>query len=184
MATRERLTTADELLQMPDDGRRYELIQGKLNSLSPGGYEHGAVIGELTGHLWQFVRFHELGKICGAETGFLLETTPDTLLAPDIAFVRAARAPTDRGTGYYRGAPDLAVEVMPPNDSPAQVEAKAQHWLTAGAQGVWVVDPARRCVAVWHREAAAAIFTEAMLLEDSVLLPGFAVRVAELFRAP
>src|SRR5215210_9215561 len=113
MSTTTQLTTAEELLAMPDDGFRYELVGGELRRMAPAGHHHGRLTVNVTIPLGQHVREHGLGSVYAAETGFLLARDPDMVRAPDVAFVRRERltAPRDT-TSYFPGAPDLAVEVV------------------------------------------------------------------------
>src|SRR5687768_4747230 len=113
MATQIREFTADELLHMPDDGVRRELVHGELREMPPAGGEHGRVIVRLTWRLGQHVETRGLGAVLGADTGFWLERDPDTVRAPDIAFV--ARESSARTPGFIEGPPDLAVEVVSPS---------------------------------------------------------------------
>ncbi len=149
--------------------------------MSPAGSEHGVVIMELAMRLASFVKQQRLGVVFGAETGFHLQRDPDTVLAPDVAFVEQQRVPASGiPKGYWPGAPNLAVEVMS-GDAAGEVVAKAGVWLAHGASEVWVIDPRRRSVTV-HRSAERAIeLTEADVLEGGRLIPGFTCRVGELF---
>src|SRR5438105_13261243 len=109
MSTTEQLMTADELLRMPDDGFRYELVKGELRKLAPAGHEHGRVAINFTWRLAQRVTTNQLGVVYAAETGFTLATNPDTVRAPDVAFVSRARvAEVKRTSGHGSGPPDLA----------------------------------------------------------------------------
>ena len=92
MAPTRTLMTADELLRLPDDGQRHELVAGELRTMSPSGGGHGRLAGRFTISLGQHVRAHHLGEVLAAETGFLLATDPDTVRAPDVAFVSSERA--------------------------------------------------------------------------------------------
>src|SRR5258706_2691268 len=119
---------------MPDDGWRYELVDGGLRGVSPAGQEHGRVAMNLGSRLAQFVRERALGVVFAAETGFLIRRQPDTVRAPDVAFVSSARQ--SAAEGFFPGAPDLAVEVVSPSDSFVEVEEKVLEWLGAGSQAV------------------------------------------------
>jgi len=114
-----RFFTADELLRLPDDGYRYELVRGELRKMSPAGSRHGVVAAAIIGSLAPFVREHSLGKVFTSETGFLIQRDPDTVRAPDCAFVQTERFIDT--PGYFPGAPDLAVEVISPGDSYSEV---------------------------------------------------------------
>jgi Uma2 family endonuclease len=172
-------TTAEELLRAGDIGR-CELIRGKLRMMLPAGFEHGRIALNLTAAIANHVKSHELGTVLAAETGFLLARDPDTVRAPDLAFIRASR-PRGPQRGYYPGAPDLAVEVLSPDDRPGYVREKVAEWLEAGANAVWVVDPAERTVTVHEPGKAPVAFGEADLVPGGDLLPGLELRVRDVF---
>jgi Uma2 family endonuclease len=174
------ITTADELLLLHEPGHRHELVRGELRRMSPAGHWHGSSGSILHALLTQFVRERRLGRTFLAETGFLLATDPDTVLAPDLAFVRCHRLPP-QGPGYFPGPPDLAVEVASPGDSPAALRERAQLWLLHGASTVWIVDPVARTVAVHRQEAPVLRLDENDVLVDADLLPGFSIAIRELF---
>lgn len=176
------LTTADQLLRMPHDGCRYELVAGELRKMAPAGWEHGDIGGQLEGLLWQHVRKHRLGKVFLAETGFLLASDPDTVRAPDIAFIRKERIPRDRPrAAFWPGAPDLAVEVVSPGDTFSEVVEKVQEWLDAGAMMVWVVDPKRHSVTVYGAPSDIRVLSENDELSGEEVVPGFRCAVREIF---
>ena len=180
MTTNTRLMTADELIALPRGQHRYELVKGELLTMSPSGEEHGAVIGNLTILLGQFVKANNLGILYGAETGFKLESDPDTVLAPDIAFIRRVRLGR-RSKGYRLGAPDLVVEVLSPSDHKKKVERKTAQWLELGAKTVWLVDPDSKTVEVHHAKGETTVFRENEELVDHDLVSGFRVRVSDIF---
>lgn len=110
--------TAEDLLRLPDDGVRRELVAGELIEMAPAGGEHGYVAGNAYYHLRAFVEQHEVGgAVFAAETGFKLARDPDTVREPDVAYVSAPRLARARVAGYPEMAPDLAVEVVSPNGS-------------------------------------------------------------------
>ncbi len=123
-----------------------------------------------------------MGVVFAAETGFLLQTDPDTVRAPDLAFVTKARQEqTGKVEGYWPGAPDLAVEVVSPNDSFSEVEEKALAWLVAGTQVVWIVDPRQRHVTVYRDRDDIVVLDRESTLAEPNLLPGWHVHVGEIF---
>lgn len=169
--------TARQLLEM-GEGRR-ELIRGEVIEMAPAGWEHGGMAGEIYGRVWAFVKEHDLGRVSAAETGFLLEHDPDTVRAPDVAFVVHSRdVDTDK---YLPGAPDLAVEVVSPTDSFSHVAAKVRDWLTGGARLVWVVDPRARVVQVHRDDATVSELSGDDFIEGEDVLPGFRLAVRECF---
>jgi Uma2 family endonuclease len=182
MSTTIQPTTAEELLMMPKDGFRYELVKGELKKMSPAGVEHGAVAVNLTILLGQYVKANNLGIVLAAETGFKLAIDPDTVLAPDVSFVRRERIPqSGLPKAFYPGAPDLAVEVVSPGDTKKEIEGKVEEWLAAGASAVWVVDPKRRTVIVHRLRAEAITLGETDELDGQDVVPGFRCNVSEIF---
>ena len=176
------VVTADELLHLTGDHRRYALVRGELLRMTPAGFAHGAVVVNLTAPLAQHVKAHRLGIVCGAETGFVLARDPDTVLAPDVAFVRRERIPASGAPAtFWNGAPDLAVEVVSPGDTRPQVASKVDTWLAAGARVVWVADPQDESVTVHQRDRAPRHLTAGDTLDGAPLLPGFRLCVADVF---
>lgn len=116
--------TAEELLSTPLPDKRVELVRGVLVVREPAGFRHGAVSAALTRLLGEHVATHRLGFVVAAETGFQLERDPDTVRAPDVAFVRGDRIPDPGPLGYAALAPDLVVEVVSPGDRPGETLAK------------------------------------------------------------
>ncbi len=173
------IRTAEQLLRHPHIGR-CELIRGNLHMMSPSGAEHGMVAGRLFKAISNHVDAHGLGVSFAAETGFQLCKDPDTVRAPDVAFVRADR-PHQRPRGFYPGAPDLAVEVLSPDDRPGYVREKVAEWLEAGTRAVWVADTRDRTVTVHEPRRKAKRLGEEETLRGGSVLPGFEMRVAAIF---
>jgi len=173
------ITTAEELLRARDIGR-CELLRGEFRALIPPGAEHGRLANEFGRRISNHVADRGLGTVFAAETGFLLAHDPDTVRAPDVGFVKSGRPPVPK-RGYYPGAPDLAVEVLSPDDRPGYVRDKVAEWLEAGAAAVWVVDPDLRTVAVYGAGREARVLRGGDGLEGGAVLPGFAPEVREIF---
>jgi Uma2 family endonuclease len=176
--------TADELLAMPTGmGERYELVAGELRVMSPSGWPHGKVVGRLHTRLGLHVERHDLGLVFGAETGFRLSSNPDTVRAPDIAFVSQANIPVEMPPdGFWPGAPDLAVEVLSPSDRMGDVDEKIEEWLRAGCAAVWVVDPKLQTVTIYQSPTKVQIVTAGETLLGDPVVPGFSCEVVELFQ--
>lgn len=171
-----RAFTADELLRLPDDGWRYELVQGELKKMSPAGADHGSIAFQIALHMGNYVKAHGLGTLYSSDTGFLLTRDPDTVLAPDVAFVRAERVVAT--TAFFPGAPDLAVEVVSPSDRYSEVAVKTRQYLRAGTRAVVVVDPGSRVVEV-HRTSGSTDVTDTLTLDD--ILPGWSMTLDDIF---
>jgi Uma2 family endonuclease len=180
MSTSTHQMTAAELIDLPDDGHRYELVKGVLLTMTASGADHGMVTAKVAFLLHNYIEAKKLGFVFAAGTGFKLESDPDTVLAPDFAFIRRERNPP-RSTGYAEMAPDLAVEVNSCTKNRAYVERKAAQWLSFGVQSVWLVSCQNRTVEVLSTNGTRVLFTESDELTDEDMLPGFRVRVAEIF---
>ncbi len=174
MTTRTRPVTAEELLRMPDDGFRYELVRGELRKMPPAGNEHGYIAGEVFAGLRNHVKANGLGRVYAVETGFRLHSDPDIVRAPDAAFVSRERleevGPVE---GYWPGAPDLAAEVVSPNDRHTEVIEKALEWLDAGCRMVLIVDPKQHTATVYRSREDIRILAEGDTLDGADVIPGF-----------
>ena len=177
-----KLMTAEELEAMPEDPFRYDLIRGELRRMSPTGFAHLRVAGNAIGHLHPCVAPRSLGVV-GGEGGFVLALDPDTVLAPDIAFVRTERLPTDE-QGFARLAPDIAGEVVSPSDTAAEIEEKVQEYLATGVPLVWVLRPNQRTVRVRKPDGTDRLLTEADDLDGGDVLLEFGIWVGKLFEEP
>jgi Uma2 family endonuclease len=182
MSATTQLFTAEQLFHMPSDDFRYELVEGVLIKMSPTGFEHGDVALTLAYLLKGHVLTHKLGKVLAAETGFKLASDPDTVLAPDAAFIRQEEIDrVGRTRKFWPGAPDLAVEVMSPGDSVRKTDEKARTWLSFGARMVWTVNPGKRTISVYRPGEDVSVLTEADALDGQTVVPGFRCDVKEIF---
>jgi len=173
--------TAEMLLELRDDDGRLELISGEVRREPLADHHHGDIAMCIAWRLAAFVEQNQLGKTFAAGTGFLLHRNPDTVRAPDVSFVTQARLPATRIRGFFPGPPDLAAEVISPNDSYAEVEEKVFHWLDAGCKVVLIINPASRDVAFYRSRAEIRILTGEDRVELPDLVPGWSVQVAEIF---
>jgi Uma2 family endonuclease len=176
----DRLLTAEELLEMPDDGSFYELVAGRLTRMSPSAWLPGVVASNMNFEMVGHVRANKLG-ICGtADSGALLRRNPDTVRAPDVWFVRAERVPRQMKDEFFPGSPDLAVEVLSPSDRFSDVVQKARDYLAAGSLLVWVLDPQGRSSAAFYPDGTARLLGEDDPLDGGDVLPGFSVTLRQL----
>jgi Uma2 family endonuclease len=179
------LVTAEDLLRMPDDGWRYELVRGELRRMPLPGFRHGRIANRIGHHLTTHVQDHDLGVVVAAETGFLLHSDPDEVRGADVAFVSKARlqATNFSQEKHFPGAPDLAVEIVSPSDSYADVEEKVLLWLGAGAQLIVVADPKKQVLLVHRPNRSAEILTLSDTLDATPVVPGWVFRVSDAFPA-
>ena len=178
------LLTAEQLWEMPETpGKRYELVRGELIEMPGAGGEHGFLALWVGSFLLRFVLEHDLGVVGGDGTGYLIYREPDVLRIPDVSFVSKGRI-SEGGVpkGFWPLAPDLAVEIVSPNDTAAELHAKVREYLDAGARMVWVFWPDERGVSVHGPTGEARELGPDDELDGGNVLPGFRVRVSELFR--
>ena len=176
------LVTAEALFVMPGS-ESCELVNGRLRVSEPPGYWHGLLQPQLAAELLTFVRASRLGVVL-TEAGFVLRREPDTVRAPDVAFVSAERIPDlDRGQRYLEGVPDLAAEIVSPGDAAADVAEKVDEYLAAGVRLVWVVCPRARRVVVWTPDRVGRTLDGDDALDGADVVPGFRLALTELFAA-
>lgn len=177
-----RQVTSEELLNMPDDESRHELVRGELRKMPPAGSEHGYIALRIASRLERYVDANGLGRVYTAETGFKLASNPDTVRAPDAAFVSRERVESvGRVPGFWPGPPDLAVEVVSPGDTHAQVVEKALAWLEAGCRMVLVADQERRTVTSYRSLDDIHILTEGNVIDGADVVPGWELAITEIF---
>ena len=186
MSAQKTLVTAELLpglsSRLSSEGKRTELVEGELVVMAPAGGRHGRIANTIAYFLTQVSRDRKWGTVFAAETGFLLRRDPDTVRAPDVAFVSSERLGTDEApAGFLKMAPDLAVEVVSPSDSAAAVQSKVEDWLGAGTRLVWVVYPDTRSVTVYRSLNEAEVLSEPGALDGAPVLPDFALPVSDLF---
>ena len=174
------LMSADQLLHLSIPGKCTELVRGVLVVREPPGSLHGLVARSLGAELAVYAKRTGAGGVFAAETGFHLARNPDTVRAPDVAFVARERMDAARTTGYAALGPDLVVEVLSPNDRPGEVLAKVADWLSAGTKLVWVVDPQRRLARVYRHDGSETLLSADDVLDGEDVLPGFTCRLASV----
>jgi len=176
------LLTAEEMFQFPSDDSKYELIEGEVIRMPPTGARHGKVSMRLGRLLDEYVEAHDLGVICAAETGFVLQRTPDIVRAPDVGFVTKARIPeTGEPETYWPFAPDLAVEVVSPSDRADDIQEKIREYFAAGTHVVWIVYPRNRTIFIYCSPHDVRALGETDELDGGDVLPGFTCPVRRCF---
>ncbi len=180
------LLTAEEFYELPDapHGGKMELICGRTVTHMPVGGPHGRFAGRVYSRLDRFIETHRLGE-AGLEVGFILSRNPDTVRAPDVHFVRANRLTNGHmPAGFFRGAPDLAVEVVSPGDTDSELVEKLMHYQRSGVLRAWVVRPEARTITVHYPDNNAHTFYDGDTLTSADAgfeIEGFALDVTELF---
>jgi Uma2 family endonuclease len=183
MVRNDDLMTAEELLLMQPLHMRSELINGRMIVREPGAYRHGRLAMAIGAALQAHVAPRGLGDVVSAETGFTLRRNPDTVRAPDAAFISNARLPRGDVSGFAELTPDLVVEVLSPSDMAGEVRAKVADWLSAGARLVWVVDAERGRADVYRADGTSDRVAAGGALDGEDVLPGFTLPLQPLFGA-
>ncbi len=180
MTTQRTLLTSEEfyLFCCRSEGR-YELVDGEVIELAPPNDEHGEIAVFIGTAFTNYSRPRGIGR-ARVETGYTLRTGPDTVRGPDVSFVFHPRV-EGRGSGFPTGAPDIAVEVVSPSDTAAEVARKVAEYLASGSQRVWVVYPSGRQVVIHCADGSVLSYDEGDVITDEELLPGFSLPLSEIF---
>jgi Uma2 family endonuclease len=174
-----RTITDEELLQLPKDGHKYEVVDGELVAMSPAGMRHEAVVTQLGAILHNFVKAHGLGRVFGPDLLYVLSS--GNKRGPDASFIAADRlAIVPAGTVFPAIPPDLAVEVLSPSDRPRRVLDKVGEYLEAGVRLVWVIDPVKRQAAVYRTTTETRYIESGGELDGVDVLPGFRCPLSEI----
>lgn len=182
MVAEPRLLSAEEFAALPSEGLRLELVRGELRAMAPAFGDHGSTAMRLGSLVGQYILTHDLGEIFAAETGFLLTRNPDTVRAPDFAFIQASRVtPEATAASWNPIMPDLVVEVVSSSDRHTEVAEKVRTWLEAGVRLVWVVSPVLRTVEMHRPGEAPTTLSAADTLDGGDVVPGFTLPVARVF---
>ena len=182
MTTAKKLFTSEDLLAMPDDGKRYELIRGELIEMAPASHNSSRVGLRFGRRIANFVEEHDLGHDVGADAGINIERDPDTVRGPDYGFISYERAPQPPPLrGFANVIPDLVVEAVSPNDRQPEIDAKTQMWLGAGVRLVLVAYPETREIHAHHEDGSVVRYGVGDTLAGDPVLPGFTCPVDDIF---
>lgn len=186
MTVKRQLVTAEKLWDMPEvPGKRFELIDGEVVAVSPASMRHGLIAGAVHDAIKHHVRRQDLGLVMGDNVGYVLRHDPDQVRAPDVSFVAWDSVPEgDDLDRFGQGPPTLAVEVVSPNDRANDIRDRVQDYLEAGTQQVWVLWPQRNSISVYSPGADTRELGPDGVLDGGDVLPGFTVRVGDLFEVP
>ena len=175
------LITVEELEQLPEDDYRYELVEGELIRMSPTKPTHGKIAMKIARILGNYIEAKGLGEIYGTDVGFIIKRDPDTVRAPDIAFVSRERIPEDLGEAFFPYAPDLAVEILSPDESAMEVQDRVENYFQGGSKMVWIVNPKTRTVTVYRSLTDIQVLAANDQLTGNDLILGLSFQVASIF---
>ena len=180
MSTTRAMTEAD-LMALPDDGCKRELVDGEITVTSPAGPPHGRTNTRLSARLQMWAERHELGDVYCSSTGFWMSS--GNLRVPDVSFIARARLPLPGQRGFSPVPPDLAVEVLSPGDSGRYLLDKVGEYLASGVRLVWIIDPEDRRAVVYRSLTDVRTLAEDDELDGEDVVPGFRCRLAEILPA-
>lgn len=176
------IMTAEQLERFDLPGKSTELVRGRLVVREPPGTHHGRLASRLNVRVGVFVEAHRLGEVFGQDTGFKIASNPDTVRAPDLAFLGHERLAHVARRGYAAVAPDLIAEILSPDDRPGEVCAKIVEWLSAGVRLAWELDPDRQIAWVHRPDRSKALIDAEGALDGETVLPGFRCDLKDLYR--
>ncbi|WP_408648791.1 Uma2 family endonuclease [Tumidithrix elongata] len=168
-------------MALPDDGNRYEIVDGDLIVMANSGVKHGNIGAFLAGTLELYIRPRKLGVACDSSTAFTMES--GNKRSPDISFISRERLKglKQLPTGSWQGSPDLAVEILSPNNTVEEIHTKIVDYFTNGTRLVWVVNPEEKFVLVYHKPQPDRLLQITDNLDGEDVVLGFSLSVAELF---
>jgi Uma2 family endonuclease len=182
MLVQEKLYTVDEFWEVFGETKHLELVKGVPVEMSPTGEAHGIVSMWLGFLILSYVEQNDLGAVTAAETGYTLSSDPAIVRAPDVGFIAKARLTSPSSEKYFPGAPDLAVEVVSPNDKAGVIHDKVIDFLRAGTRLVWVVYPDSKTVMAYQPDADAHLYASGETLDGGDVLPGLSLPVSDIFK--
>jgi Uma2 family endonuclease len=165
-----------------DTEKDYEVVAGQPEEKEMGGARHGGIGARLIIELGMHVKAHRLGGVYGPDTTF---TIGQNMRLPDVSFVAAERIPAEgEPEGIWPIAPDLAVEIISPNDLYEKIYRRIKEYFIAGVRQVWIISPEHKTVTIYRSPIQSTILTEENELTSDDLLPGFRCYLSELFQNP
>ncbi len=182
--TRTRVWTEAELEALPEDGFIHEVVNGDLVMSPKNNFQHEDICTRLLVALESFNRAHRLGKVLGSSAGFWMRD--HNCRAPDVSFTTKARLLalgfTSSTRKFFPGAPDLAVEILSPNNVRTEMDARLNDFFASGTQIAWIIKPDQQCAEVWHSATRRKVLGPEAELDGEHLLPGFRFPLADLFK--
>jgi Uma2 family endonuclease len=181
MSVISKTVTAEELLAMSEH-KWLELYEGELKNVSPANARHGDIASQIGMILRQFVTPKRLGRVI-IEGGYILARNPDTVLGPDVSFVRQSRIPAEGlPEKFFDGPPDLAIEIVSPTNPRKELLRKLQYYLDAGTLLAWLVDPNAQTVDVFRPQQSVRRLARTDVITCEEVIPAFSVVVSEFFQ--
>jgi Uma2 family endonuclease len=177
-----RIWTEEDLQALPDDGYIHELVGGELVLSPKNNFQHGDICVRLVTALNNFVRARKLGVVLDSSTGFWMQNR--NCRAPDTSFISKARLRRWKSppAAFFKGAPDLAIEIMAPSNTPQEIAERLEDFFASDTQLAWVIHPEEQFVEICHSPVQRKMLGSGAVLDGEALLPGFQYSIADLFR--
>lgn len=180
--TGRKVWTEEELQALPEDGFCHELVNGQLVMSPKNSFLHGDLCGRLLVALGNFVNQHRLGVVLDSSTGFWMANR--NCRAPDVSLVSKKRLQGLRQApkAFFRGAPDLAVEILAPSNTPGEITERLEDFFASGSQLAWIVHPEEQFVEICHSPSQRHVIRAGGFLDGERVLPGFKFPINDLFK--
>lgn len=180
----DKVWTETELQALPNDGYLYELVGGELVMSPKNNFQHEHIVAELVMALRAYAKAHRLGAVLGSSFGCWMHNR--NCRAPDVSFISRERLTrlgfTPSTQRFLPGAPDLAVEILSPSNTRAEIDARLKDFFASGTQTVWIVHPDEECVEVCQSSTDRKLIGSGGNLDGGTLLPGFSYAIEDLFK--
>jgi Uma2 family endonuclease len=175
--------TEQELQALPDNGFNYEVVDGELIMSPKNNFQHGDICGELLMRLRAYAKEHRLGRVCDSSTGFWMNNR--NCRAPDVSFISKARlqAVGQSPTEFFKGAPDLAVEVLSPNNRRPEMDERPRDYFESGTQIAWILDPETESAEICYSLTNRRLLGPGGELDGESIVPGFRCKLSDLFES-
>ncbi len=177
-ATQTKVWTEAELEALPRDSK-YELVDGELIQVAPASYEHDGYCDNIYSPMSHYVRSKDLGRVRGGQAGYWMKN--GNLRVPDVLFLSRERLARKHQGTFFKGSPDLAVEVLSSSERGAGIESKIEDLLRTETKIVWIVDPRKKSVTVYRLGRDPQIIPETGTLSGEDVIPGFTLAVRTIF---
>jgi len=179
----QKVWTEAELEALPEDGYIHEVVNGQLVMSPKNNFYHGEICSRLSAALVNFNQVQKLGAVLDSSTGFWMENR--NCRAPDISFIAKARLIAAgfkrQSKRFFPGAPDLAIEILSPNNTRLEIDERLADFFSSGTQIAWIINPEEECVEVCHSPQRRSLIGTGGELDGEYLLPGFRYPIANLF---
>ena len=177
------LWTAEDLLDFQNSPWQHELIHGVLYRMPPTGFDHGRYESLFSAFLTIHVSTNQLGQVASGDPGFIIARNPDTVIAPDVAYISNERLKSAISTDRFLTiAPDLVAEIVSPNDRPREVQEKVERWLQFGVRAVVVIDPKSQTVTVNSPSQQKILYGPDDTMDLNFVVSGFTLPIHRIFQ--